>query len=76
MKNHITKKEAMAFKMRWEIVNEAERQELRETPPSKKLKQLSVLMGWVKDFKWDNAMKAEESEVRERWIKLKRLYNV
>lgn len=69
------KKEALEFKRRWEIVNEAEKRELRETPPSEKLKQLSVLMGWVKDFKWDDAMKAGESEVRERWIKLKRYYH-
>ena len=72
MRNRITKNEALEFKRRWEIVNEAERQELRETTPSEKLKQLSVLMGWVKDFKWDDALKSEELEVRERWIRLKR----
>ncbi len=75
MRNRITKNEALEFKRRWKMVNEAERQELRETPPFKKLKQLSVLMGWVKDFKWDDALKSEESEVRERWIRLGRFYD-
>jgi hypothetical protein len=72
----ITKKEALAFKRRWEIVNEAERQELRKTSPSKKLHQLTTLMAWVKDFGWDKTLKAEETEVRERWVRLKRLYHV
>lgn len=76
MKNKITKKEALAFKSRWEIVNNAERQELRKTPVVQKLYQLTTLMGWVKDFGWDETLKTEESEVRERWIKLKRLYRV
>lgn len=76
MKRLITKEEALEFKRRWELVNEAERQELRETTPEKKLRQLATLMEWVKDFGWSKALKSEEKEVRERWIKLKRLYHV
>lgn len=72
----ITKREALAFKRRWEIVNKAERQELQKTPPSQKLHQLTTLMAWVKDFGWDKILKAEETEVRKRWIKLKRLSHV
>ncbi len=76
MGKRITKEEARAFKMRWEIVNKAEKQELRETPPVEKLRQLATLMGWVKDFGWDDILKAEEPEVRERWVKLKKLCHV
>ncbi len=76
MKIKITKEEALAFRKRWEIVNDAELQELRGTPAAQKLRQLTTLMGWVKDFGWGEALKNEESEVRRRWIKLKRLCHV
>lgn len=77
MKGMITKKEAREFKRRWKAVNEFELQELRETPPAKKLQQLSALMASVKAFPgWDEALKEGEAEVRERWLKLKRLYKV
>lgn len=76
MSNRITKEEALKFKKRWEMVNEAERQELRKTTAKQKLQQLAVLMGWVDDFRWGSALKAEEIEVREVWIKLKRLCHV
>ena len=76
MSNRITKEEALKFKKRWEMVNEAERQELRKTTAKQKLQQLAVLMDWVDDFRWGSALKAEEIEVREVWIKLKRLCHV
>ncbi|MBI5410046.1 MAG: hypothetical protein HZA14_11825 [Nitrospirae bacterium] len=76
MKRRITKEEAQAYKNRWDIVNKAEQQELRETTAIQKLYQLSTLMGWVKDFGWDEALRSEETETRERWIKLKRLCHV
>lgn len=71
MGKRITKEEAKAFKTRWERTNEAERQELRGTSPIQKLNQLATLMDWVKDFGWNEVLKAEETEVRNRWIKLK-----
>jgi hypothetical protein len=76
MENRITKEEALAFKTRWEAVNKAEKQELRETTPVEKLTQLATLMVWVKDFGWDEILKDEEVEVRERWLKLKNLCHV
>jgi hypothetical protein len=76
MKGLITKKEALEFKRRWKAVNEAEKMELRNTSPAQKFKQLAVLMQWVKGFGWGKALKAEEAEVRKRWLKLKRLYKV
>ena len=58
MKSLITKKEAREFKRRWKAVNEFEIQELRKTPPAKKLLQLSALMASVKAFPgWDEALK-------------------
>ncbi len=71
----ITKEEALAFKKRWEEVNAFELEELKNTPPSRKVKQLATLMRWVKDFGWQNALKEGEDVVRERWIKLNRIYH-
>jgi len=76
MEGKITKEEAIAFRNRWKMVNEAELQELRKTSTIQKFCQLTTLMGWIKDFGWDEALKTEVSEVRERWIKLKRLWHV
>jgi len=50
MRNHITKKEALEFKKRWETVNKAEKQELRETSAFKKMQQLAALMSSIKAF--------------------------
>lgn len=74
MKTRITKEEAEAFKMRWEAVNAFQLEELRRTPPHLKVLQLSTLMTWVKDFKWEKALKMDESVVRKRWERLKRIY--
>ncbi len=76
MKRLISREEALEFKRRWELVNEAEKKELRETPPAKKLLQLSALMSSIKAFAgWAEALRMEEDEVRKRWNKLKEAYN-
>ncbi|MBI2941071.1 MAG: hypothetical protein HYY04_11605 [Chloroflexi bacterium] len=69
----MTKAEAEAFKARWKAVNAAEIEELRATPPERKLRQLASLMATARALGWDEALAAEEAEVRERWIKLKRV---
>lgn len=74
MKPLITKAAAQAFKERWELVNTIELEELQKTSPASKLQQLTTLMTWVKDFGWGNALKEGETDVRERWLKLKRIY--
>ncbi len=76
MKNRITKLEARAFRTRWEIVNKAEREELRDTPAIEKFKQLVALMSSVEEIGWTKALATEEKEVRNRWDKLRRYYHV
>jgi len=76
MKNRITKSEARAFRTRWEIVNNAERQELRNIPVIEKFRQLVALMSSVEELGWTKALAAEEKEVRERWNKLRKYYHV
>lgn len=76
MKNRITKSEALAFRMRWEMINDAERRELRNTSLVEKFSQLAALMSSVKEMGWTKGLRAGEKEVRERWNKLRRYYRV
>ena len=72
----MTRAEAQGWKERWEAVNAFEREELRRTPLALKMRQLTTLIAWVKDFGWTEGLAAEEAEVRERWNRLHRIYRV
>jgi hypothetical protein len=74
MKTPMTKTEANAFQKRWEEVNRAEREELQKMSPIDKLRQLEALMASVDSMGWHEALAEEESEVRERWIRLRKAY--
>jgi hypothetical protein len=63
----MTRAEARAFRIRWELVNAAERAELQATPLDRKLHQLAALMASVEPFGWTEALTEEESQVRARW---------
>ena len=76
MKNRITKSEARAFRKRWKILNDAEREELRITPIDKKLEQLAKLIASAKQIGWTKLLAEEEDEVRIRWNKLRNSYHV
>lgn len=76
MKDRLTKSEAIAFKMRWEMINYAERNELRDTSLVEKFNQLVALMSSVEDIGWTQGLCAGDKEVRERWNKLRRHYRV
>ena len=70
----MTKTEAMAFRKRWEEVNNAEREELRSMSPAAKLRQLAALMASVDLLDWKRTLAEEETVTRERWIRLKEAY--
>ena len=74
MKPRMTREEALAFQARWRLVSEAELEELRATSPETKLRQLAALMASVEPMGWTEALQAEEQEVRERWIRLRKAY--
>jgi hypothetical protein len=76
MKRRMTPAEARAWKARWELVNDAEREELRATPLALKLKQLGTLMTWARQLRWTEALAAEEDVVRQRWIRLRKACGV
>ncbi|MCL4705437.1 hypothetical protein KJ068_09770 [bacterium] len=70
----MTKAEAKKFRKRWQMVNAAEREELRKTPPEVKFRQLEALMASVDQLGWADALAAEEESVRARWRRLKSAY--
>jgi hypothetical protein len=75
VKKTLTRKEAHAFRTRWEMVNAAEQTELRATPLSQKLQQLTALMASVPALGWSEALGQEETEVRARWNRLRVLHH-
>jgi hypothetical protein len=70
----MTKAEARAWVARWQRVNEAERDELRNTPLEVKLRQLAALMASVDQLGWREGLAAEETQARDRWKRLRRAY--
>ena len=74
MTRRMTKAEAKAWKANWEAVNELEREELRSTSLETKLCQMVALMQWVRTFGWQERLAEGEDEVRNRWIRLKKIY--
>jgi hypothetical protein len=70
----MTKEEAIAYKEGYEAVNALEIAELRSMSDAEKLSQVAALMASVDQMEWREALAAEEEEVRELWVRLKRAY--
>ena len=70
----LTKGEAQAFKRRWKAVNDAEREELGSTPVIQKFQQLAALLMSAGKLGWTGNLATEEDLVRERWVRLRRVY--
>ena len=71
----MTKEEALAWKARWELVNAAEREELRKTPIARKLRQLEVMGSAVHELGWSEKLAEEEAVVRDLWVRLRERWN-
>ena len=63
----------LAWKERWRLVNEKEIEELRGMTVEERLRQLDAMFRLAHELGWDEALAAEEEEVRERWARLHRL---
>jgi len=70
----MTKEEALAYKEGHEGVNALEIEELRSMSDAEKLSQVAALMASVDQMGWREALAAEEEEVRDLWVRLKRAY--
>jgi hypothetical protein len=67
----LDKKSAQAYKKRWELVAEAERQSLRTMSFDEKVRQTAALMASAKPMGWSDALAEGDEEVRQRWQKLR-----
>jgi hypothetical protein len=65
--------QALAWKERWRLVREREIDELRAMTIEERLRQLDTMFVLARELGWDEALAAEEEEVRERWNRLYRL---
>ena len=72
---HLTKREARAFKQRWDAVHAAERQDLAATPVAQKFRQLEALIASARQLGWTEAPTEDEGGVWERWAKLRRIFS-
>ncbi|MBM4273425.1 MAG: helix-turn-helix transcriptional regulator [Deltaproteobacteria bacterium] len=72
----LTSAAARAFQDRWQMVNKAERQELRAATLARKLKQLAALLASIPALKPDHeAREEEEAQVRRQWARLRQVYH-
>jgi hypothetical protein len=62
-----------AWAARWKLAHRAAIEELRATPLDAKFRQLAVLMDSVDELGWREALREGEQQVRERWIRLRRV---
>lgn len=62
-----------AWKRRWQLVNEAERDELRRASGEHKFRQLAALMASARMFPITEQEQAADVEVRRRWNHLRRV---
>ncbi|MCU0975825.1 MAG: hypothetical protein MUC71_05860 [Steroidobacteraceae bacterium] len=67
--------EATAFRERWAMVARQEERELRETPIETRFRQFSALFASRALFAEDPAAAAEQTEVRERWNRIRAALN-
>jgi hypothetical protein len=68
--DRLTPKAATAFAARWQLVADAERQELQSTPLQRKLEQLAALMVSARALGWETTDAREVEAVRTRWLRL------
>ncbi len=69
----LTKAQARAFRRRWQRVNAREEEELRTTPLEIKLQQFNTLLAWAQQLGWATVLAEGEEEVRQRWMRLRKV---
>jgi hypothetical protein len=72
MTRALTKAEAVAFRKRWQRVNAHEEEELHTASVELRWRQFITLLGWAHQLGWEASLGEGESEVRERWARLRK----
>ena len=68
--------QGQAWRDRWQLINELEEEELRNTSPEVSLRQLNALYRSLDVMGWRQLHRPGEEEVRQRWVRLKEKYGV
>lgn len=66
----LTRETATAYATRWQLVANAERNELHQTPMGHKFAQLAALFESARALNWETTDPAEVEIVRARWNRL------
>ncbi|MBK8316947.1 MAG: hypothetical protein IPL01_24225 [Acidobacteria bacterium] len=70
----MTKEQAREYIDRWRLVNEHIKQEIRETPPELKLKQMAAIFGAAEYLGWKAPPSHDDEQASERWRILREIY--
>jgi hypothetical protein len=70
----MTKARAAAFRARWQLVNDFEREEALRASYDDKYLQFWTLLQWARAFGWEKDLAREDDLVRARWMKLRKAY--
>jgi len=70
----MTKSEVRRWLSRWKAVEARQRREAQNMTPTEKLEECARLFAWVKAFRWNRRLQAEEQQVRDLWTRLRRAY--
>ena len=71
----MTTNQAQQYLRRWQLVAEAEREELCCTPIEIKIRQISALMQSARGLGWDTSNDEENSIAMKRWQHLREAFN-
>jgi hypothetical protein len=70
----MTTEDGRAFKRRWQLVNQMEIEELRQSAAETRLRQFFTLQSWTRSFGWQSALEEGLDEVRRRWALIRKRY--
>lgn len=74
MTRRMSKSDVRDFQRRWKLVNEREIAELRLSSANTRWRQFNALLNLARQLKWDSTLAAGESEVRNRWARLRKAH--
>ncbi len=75
MDRPLTHEDALASQERWRIVNERQREELRQTTIEQKMQQLDTLMRSVDVMGWRSMLAEDDWHEHELWNELRKKMN-
>lgn len=76
MSRPVTKEEMLAWKDRWELVNEVQGEEARRLSLEDRFRELASLMATARALNWSGSSEEEDAAARDRWLQLYKAHGV